>query len=75
MRGRLVERWDECEGQIARMITNECFDSDTGEHISNDKNELEYIPFPICDETGKPLELQYGMEDGKKMRPLRVYPY
>lgn len=40
------------------------YDSDTGEHISNDKNELEYIPFPVCKETGKPLELQYGIEDG-----------
>jgi hypothetical protein len=39
-------------------------DSDTGEHISNEKNELQYIPFPICNETGKPLELQYGIEDG-----------
>jgi len=36
---------------------------DTGEHIENDKHELEYIPFPICNETGKPLELQYGVED------------
>ena len=39
-------------------------DSDTGEHISNEKNELQYIPFPICNETGKPLELHYGVEDG-----------
>jgi hypothetical protein len=38
--------------------------SDTGEHISNEKNELQYIPFPICNETGKSLELQYGIEDG-----------
>ncbi|CZR62747.1 uncharacterized protein PAC_12644 [Phialocephala subalpina] len=36
---------------------------DTGEHITNEKNELEYIPFPTCEETGKPLELQYGIED------------
>ncbi|TVY44780.1 hypothetical protein LSUB1_G000607, partial [Lachnellula subtilissima] len=35
---------------------------DTGEHMTNEKNELEYIPFPICNETGKPLELQYGVE-------------
>jgi hypothetical protein len=40
--------------------------SDTGEHISNEKNELEYIPFPVCNETGKPLELQYGVEDGMR---------
>jgi len=37
---------------------------ETGEHISNEKNELQYIPFPICEETGKPLELAYGVEDG-----------
>ncbi|KAN0104225.1 hypothetical protein V8E51_009970 [Hyaloscypha variabilis] len=36
---------------------------ETGEHISNEKNELQYIPFPICEETGKPLELAYGVED------------
>lgn len=38
--------------------------SDTGEHMTNEKNELEYIPFPICNETRKPLELQYGVEEG-----------
>lgn len=38
--------------------------SDTGEHIENDKHELQYTPFPICNETGKPLELQYGVEAG-----------
>lgn len=38
--------------------------SDTGEHISNEKNELVYAPFPVCNETGKPLELQYGIEEG-----------
>jgi hypothetical protein len=38
--------------------------SDTGEHIENDKHELEYIPFPTCDETGRPLELKYGIEEG-----------
>jgi len=41
---------------------------ETGEHISNEKNELQYIPFPICEETGKPLELAYGVEDGKLSR-------
>lgn len=38
--------------------------SDTGEHISNEKNELQYVPFSVCNETGKPLELQYGVEQG-----------
>ncbi|EPE31277.1 hypothetical protein GLAREA_12580 [Glarea lozoyensis ATCC 20868] len=36
---------------------------DTGEHISNERNELEYVPFPVCNETGKPLELMYGIEE------------
>ncbi|RDW91009.1 hypothetical protein BP5796_02174 [Coleophoma crateriformis] len=36
---------------------------DTGEHIEDDKNQLQYIPFPVCNETGKPLELQYGIEE------------
>ncbi|KAI1007994.1 hypothetical protein K3495_g248 [Podosphaera aphanis] len=36
---------------------------ETGEHISNEKNELEYTPFPICNETGSPLELKYGIEE------------
>ena len=44
--------------------------SDTGEHISNEKNELEYIPFPTCNETGKPLELQYGIEEGTSFPAL-----
>lgn len=48
----------------AASCANAMWDSDTGEHISNEKNELQYIPFPICNETGKPLELQYGIEDG-----------
>lgn len=38
--------------------------SDTGEHIQDEKHNLKYIPFPTCNETGKPLELQYGVEEG-----------
>lgn len=38
------------------------FYRDTGEHIQDEKGNLEYIPFPICNETKKPLELQYGIE-------------
>lgn len=48
-----------------------CVNSDTGEHIENDKHELQYIPFPTCNETGKPLELRYGVEDG--ISPLPSY--
>ncbi|RKF54032.1 hypothetical protein GcC1_215023 [Golovinomyces cichoracearum] len=36
---------------------------ETGEHISNEKNELQYAPFPICNETGQPLHLRYGVEE------------
>lgn len=39
-------------------------DRETGEHITDEKNELQYIPFPVCEETGKPLELAYGIEEG-----------
>jgi hypothetical protein len=49
-------------GTIGRQMLIES--SDTGEHISNEKNELVYAPFPVCNETGKPLELQYGIEEG-----------
>jgi hypothetical protein len=38
--------------------------SDTGEHIENSNHELQYVPFPTCNETGRPLELRYGIEDG-----------
>ncbi len=37
---------------------------ETGEHISNENNELVYSPFPVCNETGRPLELLYGIEEG-----------
>ncbi|CAD6499958.1 BgTH12-04063 [Blumeria graminis f. sp. triticale] len=37
--------------------------TETGEHISNEKDELEYVSFPICNETGQPLELRYGIEE------------
>jgi hypothetical protein len=53
-------------GRVMEDVANEKSNSDTGEHISNEKNELEYIPFPVCNETGKPLELQYGVEDGMR---------
>jgi len=49
---------------MEKSKANGSANSDTGEHIENDKHELQYIPFPICNETGKPLELQYGVEAG-----------
>ncbi|KAL3290805.1 SSCRP protein [Colletotrichum asianum] len=36
--------------------------SETGEHVENSNHEIEWIPFPICEETNKPLEFQYGHE-------------
>ncbi|KAK0650887.1 hypothetical protein DIS24_g6333 [Lasiodiplodia hormozganensis] len=35
---------------------------DTGEHITDASGQLQYIPFPVCNETGKPLELYFGIE-------------
>lgn len=37
---------------------------DTGEHIEDERGRLQYIPFPICNETGRPLELYFGVEKG-----------
>jgi hypothetical protein len=36
--------------------------SDTGEHITDASGQLSYIPFPTCNETGRPLELLFGVE-------------
>ena len=38
------------------------FHRETGEHIENSNNELEWIPFPTCQETNNPLEFHYGVE-------------
>ncbi|KAK5012370.1 hypothetical protein LTR16_005573, partial [Cryomyces antarcticus] len=35
---------------------------DTGEHIVDSLGRLQYIPFPTCNETGRPLELYFGIE-------------
>lgn len=56
-------------GAIQAIWANLVSNSDTGEHISDDNHELQYIPFPICNETGKPLELQYGVEEGTSPFP------
>lgn len=37
---------------------------DTGEHVEDDRGRLQYIPFPTCNETGRPLELYFGVEKG-----------
>ncbi|KAL2148625.1 hypothetical protein VTH82DRAFT_2179 [Thermothelomyces myriococcoides] len=45
-------------------IRVECMNrsSETGEHIQNEKNEIEWVPFPVCNETNQPLEFHYGIE-------------
>ncbi|KAH8911159.1 hypothetical protein BR93DRAFT_956122 [Coniochaeta sp. PMI_546] len=35
---------------------------ETGEHIENSAHEIEWAPFPVCNETGSPLEFHYGIE-------------
>ncbi|KAL9042776.1 MAG: hypothetical protein Q9180_000340 [Flavoplaca navasiana] len=35
---------------------------DTGEHITDSAGQLQYIPFPVCNETNRPLELLFGIE-------------
>ncbi|OCT51041.1 hypothetical protein CLCR_08750 [Cladophialophora carrionii] len=35
--------------------------SDTGEHITDDHGNLQYIPFPTCNETNKPLSFEYNV--------------
>ncbi|ORY05836.1 hypothetical protein BCR34DRAFT_626791 [Clohesyomyces aquaticus] len=35
---------------------------ETGEHITDANDQLQYVPFPTCNETGRPLELFFGVE-------------
>lgn len=35
---------------------------ETGEHIQDARDEIQWIPFPTCNETGKALEFGYGVE-------------
>ena len=35
---------------------------ETGEHIQDAHDEIQWIPFPVCNETSKPLEFRYGHE-------------
>lgn len=35
--------------------------------ITDDLGQLQYIPFMTCNETGRPLELYFGVEDGKSL--------
>lgn len=47
-------------------LTSYMLDRDTGEHITTSQGELQYIPFSICNETNRPLELYFGEEKGNK---------
>ncbi|KAI5303562.1 hypothetical protein KEM56_007420 [Ascosphaera pollenicola] len=42
-----------------------CLDRDlsTGEHQTNDAGFLKWDPFPVCNETGNPLALNYGVSE------------
>lgn len=42
--------------------SSQCLNRETGEHIQDSNHNLQYIPFPTCEETGAPLELHYGIE-------------
>lgn len=44
---------------------------ETGEHITDEQGQLQYIPFPTCNETGRPLELYFGIERGSPL-PKRI---
>lgn len=35
---------------------------DTGEHVTDSEGRIQYVPFPSCSETGKPLQLYFGRE-------------
>ncbi|KAK4096052.1 hypothetical protein N658DRAFT_436935 [Parathielavia hyrcaniae] len=49
-------------------IRVECMNrsSETGEHIENAAHEIQWIPFPVCNETNQPLEFHYGIEGEQK---------
>ena len=41
--------------------------------ITDESGRLQYIPFPTCNETGRPLELYYGVEKGNSPPPAFTY--
>ncbi|KAH6612061.1 hypothetical protein C7974DRAFT_370437 [Boeremia exigua] len=49
---------------IGELIPVTCLNRtiDTGEHITDPNGQLQYIPFPTCAETARPLELAFGVE-------------
>ncbi|KXL46907.1 hypothetical protein M433DRAFT_64946 [Acidomyces richmondensis BFW] len=52
------------EYKVGQPIPVSCLNrtTDTGEHITDASGQLSYISFPTCNETGRPLELLFGVE-------------
>ncbi|KAK8207859.1 hypothetical protein BKA81DRAFT_281816, partial [Phyllosticta paracitricarpa] len=50
--------------RVGQSVPVQCLNRtvDTGEHITDASGQLQYVPFPVCNETGKPLELFFGVE-------------
>ncbi|KAI7658386.1 hypothetical protein KC318_g11258 [Hortaea werneckii] len=50
--------------KIGQPIPVSCLNrsTETGEHVTDASGQLSYIPFPTCNETGRPLELLFGVE-------------
>ncbi|KAK4893603.1 hypothetical protein LTR10_002846 [Elasticomyces elasticus] len=50
--------------KVGEPIPVSCLNRSTesGEHIQDASGQLSYIPFPTCNETGRPLELLFGVE-------------
>lgn len=50
--------------KVGDLIPVSCLNrtTDTGEHVTAPDGQLSYIPFPTCNETGRPLELTFGIE-------------
>lgn len=42
--------------------------------ITDSQGKLQYIPFPVCNETSRPLELPFGIEKGNSVMALRMPP-
>ncbi|KAK5107782.1 hypothetical protein LTR62_000706 [Meristemomyces frigidus] len=52
------------EYKVGQAIPVSCLNrtTDSGEHVTDASGQLVYSPFPICNETGRPLELLFGIE-------------
>lgn len=54
---------------FGQAIPVECLNRsiDTGEHMTDSKGQLQYVPFITCNETGRPLEFSFGVEKGTRI--------